>query len=65
MSGWWLTTDDHNGDTASLKTVHFSHIKEKRPELAVYMALPAGYRFTLGGDHNYVRFDEGVSQEST
>lgn len=62
MSGWWLTTDDYNGDTATLKTVHFHHIEDKRPEISIYMALPIGYRFQLGGDEN-VWFDEYAAKE--
>ena len=64
MSGWWLTTDDYNGDTNSLVTVHYKHILDKRPELAIYMALPVGYRFLLGGESEHVWFDEDVASES-
>ncbi len=63
MSGWWLTTEEYNGDVNSLKTVHFYHIQEKRPDLAVYMALPFGYRFQIGGPEERVWFDEEVSKE--
>lgn len=64
MSGWWVTTDKYNGDTDSLKTVHFSHIKEKRPDIAIYMALPFGYRFILGSSEDMVWFDEVVAEET-
>ena len=60
MSGWWLTTDEFDGDVNSLKTVHYSHVVERRPEVAIYMALPFGYRFQLGGEKDCVWFDEGV-----
>ncbi|WP_010604482.1 immunity protein Imm33 domain-containing protein [Pseudoalteromonas maricaloris] len=63
MSGWWLTTDEYNGDTSSLKTVHFTHIVEHRPEVAIYMALPPGYRFMLGGQEEHVWFDEEVAND--
>ena len=63
MSGWWLTTDLYNGDTETLKTVHYQHICDKRPDLAIYMALPYGYRFLLGGKEEHVWFDEEVAQE--
>ena len=63
MSGWWLTTDQYNGNADTLKTVHFHHIVEHRPELAVYMALPFGYRFYLGGPEENVWFDEAVAKE--
>ena len=61
MSGWWLTTDSYRGDINSIKTVHFKHIAESRPDLAVYMALPTGYRFSLGGENQHVWFDETVA----
>lgn len=64
MSGWWHTTDDYDGNIDSIKTVHFSHIIEKRPELAIYMGLPNGYRFLLGNKEESVWFDEKVANES-
>jgi hypothetical protein len=64
MSGWWLTTDEYDGNLDSLVTVHFQHIIEKRPELALYMALPFGFRFNLGGDTENVWFDQEVADES-
>lgn len=64
MSGWWLTTDEYNGDVDTLKTVHFHHIEEKRPEIVIYMALPFGYRFQLGGDEENAWFDEAAAKES-
>lgn len=63
MSGWWLTTDKYDGNTNSLKTVHYTHIIEERPEVAIYLALPSGYRFQLGGDDERVWFDEDVATE--
>ncbi|MDO6837835.1 hypothetical protein Q4596_19650 [Pseudoalteromonas carrageenovora] len=64
MSGWWLTTDEYDGNISSLVTVHFEHINEKCPELAIYMALPFGYRFNLGGETEHVWFDKEVANES-
>jgi hypothetical protein len=64
MSGWYLTTGDSDGNVDSLVTVHFSHIVEKWPEIALYMALPSGYRFCLGGTKEHVRFDIDVANES-
>lgn len=61
MSGWWLTTEKYTGDIGTLKTVHFQHIIDKRPEVAIYMALPFGYRFILGGTSEHVWFDSEVS----
>ncbi len=64
MSGWWLTTDIYDGDVNSLKTVHYHHVAEKRPEIAVYMALPFGYRFHLGGADNHVWFDPEIIRDT-
>lgn len=64
MSGWWLTTDEYDGNLASLKTVHAHHIIEERPELAIYLALPFGYRFYLGGEQENVWLDDEVASES-
>ncbi len=63
MTGWWLTTDNYNGDVDTLQSVHFRHIVEKRPELAIYMGLKPGYRFLLGGKDEHVWFDEKVAND--
>ena len=64
MTGWWLTTDEYDGNTESLQTVHSYHVCEKRPDLAIYLALPFGFRFNLGGTEEYVWYDEDVGSES-
>jgi hypothetical protein len=64
MSGWWLITDRYNGDTESLQTVHYHHVAEYRPEIAVYMALPFGYRFQLGGEDERVWLDAAIAEDS-
>jgi hypothetical protein len=48
MSGRWLTTDRYNGDIKSLRTVHFHHVTESRPDLMGFLKLPFGYRFFSG-----------------
>lgn len=45
MSGWWLTTDQYDGNVDSLQVVHMYHLTAKRPDLIPYIALPYGYRF--------------------
>ena len=47
MSGWWITTGLYNGDIKTLKRQHTYHVTAARPELARYLALPAGFRFDL------------------
>lgn len=60
MSGWWLTTDRFNGDTATLKTVHAHHLSAKRPDLAKFLALPFGYRFF--SPESDIWFDQSVAE---
>lgn len=47
MSGWWLTTDQYDGEISSLKHEHTYHLTDVRPDLAKYIALPPGFRFDL------------------
>ena len=66
MSGWWLTTEEYNDDVNSLKTEHFYHLIEKRPDLLKYMALPYGYRFFQDGYKNNseeIWFDEEILKD--
>lgn len=59
MSGWWLTTNRYDGDVNSLKTVHFHHIAETRPDLSIFLRLPFGYRFFSGDGNTW--FDQKVA----
>ena len=47
MSGWWITTDEYDGDVGSLRKEHTYHLTASRPDLAKYLALPYGFRFDL------------------
>jgi hypothetical protein len=60
MSGWWLTTDRYNGDIKTLKVVHLYHVTSARPEIAKYLALPAGWYFRSDGD---VWFDSKIASQ--
>jgi len=60
MSGWWITTDQYNGDIKTLKHQHTYHVTAARPELAKYLALPDGFRFNLSGTED-VWLDEKVA----
>lgn len=62
MSGWWITTDQYNGDINSLKREHTYHLTATRPELAKYLALPEGFRFDLSVTED-VWLDEKVASE--
>ncbi|WP_207221120.1 immunity protein Imm33 domain-containing protein [Pseudoduganella lutea] len=59
MSGWWLTTDRYDGDIKSLKTVHFYHIAQFRPDLNDFLGLAFGYRFFSGDGRTW--FDQKVA----
>jgi hypothetical protein len=45
MSGWFLTTSSYDGNIGSLRTVHLYHLIQRRPELARFLALGAGFFF--------------------
>lgn len=60
MSGWWITSNRYNGDTASLQTTHTYHVVAARPGLAPYLALPYGFRFDFAVAED-VWFDDDVA----
>ena len=60
LSGWLLTTPKHDGKPESLVCVHFHHVVDKRPDLAIYMALPTGSAFLLNSGQDHVRFPEDM-----
>jgi hypothetical protein len=59
MTGWWLTTDQYDGNVKSLMTVHYFHVVFKRPDLIKYLALPSGYRFFAGKEED-IWYDQKV-----
>ena len=61
MSGWWITTDEYDGNVASLTREHTYHVTARRPELAKYLALNTGYRFDFSTFED-VWFDEEVAK---
>ncbi len=46
MSGWWISTDRYDGDPDTLRREHAYHVTARRPDLARFLALPFGFRFT-------------------
>jgi len=60
MSGWWITTDQYDGDIKTLKHEHTYHLTDARPDLAKYLALPPGFRFDLSSFED-VWFEEEVT----
>lgn len=64
MSGWWITTDQYDGDVNSLMNEHSYHLTAARPDLAKYLALPHGFRFDTSQGED-VWFEEEVATELT
>jgi hypothetical protein len=64
MSGWWITTDQYDGNIDSLKHEHTYHVTATRPDLAKYLALPPGFRFDLSSFED-VWFDEKVAKAAS
>lgn len=60
MSGWWITTDDFNGNIDEIKTVHMGHIISDRPDIRCMLALPHGFRFSVG-ETTEIWFDQNVA----
>lgn len=63
MSGWYLTTETYSGDVSTLRVEHLYHVTALRPDLAPFLALPAGFRFEVTADGGSAKFDEGVLKE--
>lgn len=62
MSGWWFFTDRYKGDINTVKTEHLYHVTAARADLAPFIALPAGYRFSQKADSR-MWFDPAVASE--
>lgn len=59
MTGWYLTSNQYNGDVNTLNVDHLYHLLESRPDLAKYLALPNGFRFFKDSKGDDVWVDEG------
>ncbi|WP_299363360.1 DUF4261 domain-containing protein [Winogradskyella sp.] len=58
MSGWYLTSNDYDGDIDSLSIDYLFYVIKRRPDLAKFLALPSGYRFFLDAEGSEVWKDE-------
>lgn len=63
MSGWWITTDQYDGNVNSLTHEHTYHISAARPELARYLALPYRFCFDLSAGEA-VWIDEEIEDDN-
>jgi hypothetical protein len=59
-SGWIVTTKGYDGDVHSMLVEHLYHVTAARPEIVAYLALPRGFRFTVGSDESHAWFDPSV-----
>jgi hypothetical protein len=64
MTGWWFCTGEKRVDEFSLnewKVYHAYHLTSARPELAAFLALPAGYRIhVMDRDQYHIEFDPSL-----
>ena len=60
MTGWYLTSNEFNGDVNTLIVDHLFHLLKVRPDIAKYLALPAGYRFFKDELGDKIWFDEDI-----
>jgi hypothetical protein len=63
MSGWYLTTDEYDGNVDSLRVDHTYHLTAARAELSRLLALPPGYWFILRDDSEDIGFDAEAASE--
>lgn len=58
-SGWYLWAGEvWSSDPELWRPVHIAHLREMRPEVLKYLALPPGWRFLIAGDYEDVWYDE-------
>jgi hypothetical protein len=60
-SGWYLWAGQELGAGDDFfQPLHAKHIRDWRPELLPYLALPAGWRFLIASGHQAVWYDESL-----
>ncbi|WP_299884231.1 hypothetical protein [uncultured Lacinutrix sp.] len=60
MSGWYLTSNDYNGDINTLSVDYLFYIIKARPELIKFLALPVGFRFYIDSKSSEIWKDEDI-----
>ncbi|MEO6394167.1 MAG: hypothetical protein ABIP75_20100 [Pyrinomonadaceae bacterium] len=63
MSGWWITTDQYDGNLSNLTHEHTYHVTAACPELSRYLALPYRFCFDLSAGEA-VWFDEEIEDDN-
>ncbi len=60
-NGWFLWSGKElSQDPDFFVPLHAVHLKERCPDIEKYLALPSGWRFLIGPDHEDVWFDESL-----
>jgi hypothetical protein len=60
-TGWYIWAGDElSSDPDFFKPVHVEHLKDLRPEVLKYLALPPGWRFLVSGDYEDVWYDPSL-----
>ncbi len=59
--GWYIWCgEDISDDPEFFQPLHVKHIKSYLPAVEKYLALPIGYRFLHGENHEDIWFDETI-----
>jgi hypothetical protein len=60
-TGWYIWGGEElSHDPSFFRPVHVRHLKESRPEVLKYLALPPGWRFLIAGDYEDVWYDASL-----
>ena len=60
-SGWFLWAGEElSKDPEFFRPTHIEHLRDIRPEVLRYLALPPGWRFLIAGDYEDVWYDESL-----
>lgn len=60
-TGWYIWAGDVlSADPNFFLPLHVAHLKEWRPEVVKFLALPPGWRFLIDGDYEDVWYDPSL-----
>ena len=60
-TGWYIWAGEELPHDPSFFTpVHVWHLKESRPDVLKYLALPPGWRFLIAGEYEDVWYDASL-----
>ena len=61
LSGWYIWSGEYSEEDNFFKPLHISHLKEWCPDILPYLGLPAGSRFLIAENGNYVDVWEDIT----